>query len=327
MNRHVEEKERDAKEGIPMMTKSSAQQVPPEGKTCSRETRGRFCWAGQCPLLSTPLGWVLLALWLLLGVWALVSASTARGAEPDAATLVARSIQAFYYAGEDMKARIHMELIDRQGRTRIRELTLLRWDEKDLGAQRYFIYFHQPGDVRRMTFLVWKYPDREDDRWIYIPAVDLVRRIAAEDKRSSFAGSDFTYEDVSGRDVGDDDHRLLREEDLGGRKTWVVESRPRDRVDYSRRLVWIDQETYLPLREEYYDLQGGRYKVFTAEEIREIRGKKGQAYPTVVRRTMTNEKTGHRTVVTYEDVQYDVGLRKHLFQERALRRPPRAWIR
>ena len=108
-----------------------------------------------------------------------------------AARIIEKSQLAFYYQGDDMKARVTMDLIDKQGGRRIREMTMLRRDDSEGGKQKYFIYFHEPGDVRGMTFMVWKDPVKEDDRWIFIPAVDLVRRIAADDKRSSFVGSDW----------------------------------------------------------------------------------------------------------------------------------------
>jgi hypothetical protein len=183
------------------------------------------------------------------------------------------------------------------------------------------MYFHEPGDVRRLTFMVWKYPTREDDRWIFIPAVDLIRRIAAEDKYSSFVGSDFTHEDVSGRDVAEDSHTLLREEKLGDREVFVIESVPREAAAFTKRVSWIDKENFLPLKEEYYDAQNELQRVFTADRIEEI------VYPTIMRRTMRNVKTGHRTEVTVNSVAYDLGLKDADFSERRMRRPPRSWIR
>lgn len=247
-----------------------------------------------------------------------------------AAEIVERYYRAFYYQGDDMIARVTMELIDADGGTRTRVMSMVRRDEADGGDQKYFIYFHEPGDVRRVTFMVWKYPGREDDRWIFVPAVDLVRRIAADDKRSSFVGSDFTYEDVSGRDVGAGGHRLLRQEELDGRLCYVVESLPREEVEYVERVSWIDVETYLPIREEYTDAQGEVYRVFTADRIETIPAADGNGatvYPTVVERTMTNRKTGHRTRVVFDEVAYDVGVDEDDFSERSLRRPPRRWIR
>jgi len=177
---------------------------------------------------------------------------------------------------------------------------------------------------------VWKNAGRDDDRWIFIPAVDMVRRIAADDKRSSFVGSDFTYEDVSGREVGADTHSLLREEEHDGHACYVIESLPLDSVEYTRRVSWIDKVNLLPLREEYYDAQGELYRVFTADQIELVQAGEGTnsaALPTVMQRTMANLKTGHRTVVTVTDIAYDVGLGDGDFTERNMRRPPRRWIR
>ena len=238
----------------------------------------------------------------------------------DAAAIIKRSQQTFYYAGDDMKATVSMELIDKDGNKRTRVLTMLRRDEAEGGNQKYFIYFHEPGDVRGMTFMVWKDPAEEDQRWIFVPAVDLIRRIAADDKRSSFVGSDFTYEDVSGRDVGSDAHTLLREEALDGRAVYVIESVPNEVVEYTKRISWIDKETFLPLKEDYYDLQGEHYRVFTANDIQDM-----SDWSTVMRRTMSNIKTGHRTEVVFESIAYDQGLLDEDFSERRMRRPPRAW--
>lgn len=184
------------------------------------------------------------------------------------------------------------------------------------------MYFHSPADVAGMTFMVYKYPNRDDDRWLFIPAINLVNRIAAQDSRSSFVGSDFTYEDVSGRDITADAHALLREEPFNDRKVYVVESKPIDPAEYTRKLSWIDQASFLPLKEEYYDVQESLYKIFTAEEIKDVQG-----FATIMKRTMSNVKTGHKTEVVFERIQYNVGLGDDLFSERYLRRPPEKWIK
>src|SRR4030067_3352289 len=137
--------------------------------------------------------------------------------------IIRRSQAAFYYPGSDMKARVLMKLVTKDGRERIRDFTMLRKNlDKEGGEKRYFIYFYKPPDVKDMTFMVWKYPGKDDDRWLFIPAIKLVKRIAANDKRSSFVGSDFSYEDVSGRAAGEDNHMLLREEKYAGKEVCVV---------------------------------------------------------------------------------------------------------
>lgn len=238
-------------------------------------------------------------------------------AQPPAAEIVKRSLDTFYAAGRDMRVRVAMVLIDQQGGERKRELTMLRKNTGSNGEQRYFMYFHTPPDIKGTTFLVWKYPAKDDDRWIFIPAIKLVRRIAASDRRSSFVGSDFTYEDVSGRDVTDETHSLLRSEALDGRPCYVLESRPVGSADYARRTSWIDTERWIPLKEEYSDSRERNIRVYTADRVEEIGG-----HWTVTHRTMRNLQTGRRTEVTYQDVSYDQGLPDNLFTERALREPP-----
>ncbi len=254
----------------------------------------------------------------------LVQAQSGRATLDSAAQILEKSQAAFYYPGADMKARVVMELITAEGKKRTRVLTMLRKNDPDGRRQRYFLYFHEPGDVRRTAFLVWKYPDKDDDRWIFIPAVNMIRRIAARDSRSSFVGSDFSYEDISGRDVDADTHTLLREESLGSAVCYVVQSIPKASADFSKKLSWIDKGSLLPLKEEYYDAQNQLARVFTADGIDPISGK--SAYPTVMKRTMQNVQSGHRTEVVFQSVSYDVGVEADVFTERALQQPPQKWI-
>mgnify|MGYP001596815225 FL=1 len=244
--------------------------------------------------------------------------------------IMEKSQQAFYSQGADMKVDIRMELITADGKKRIRVLTMLRWNDPKSKDQKYFLYFREPADVRGMTFMVWKYPLKESDRWIYVPAIDLVRRIAARDARSSFVGSDFTYEDVSGRNIAADTHTLLREEKLGDRDCYVVESVPKEPIDYVKRISWIDKTTFLPLKEEYYDVQKELARLFTADKVEDIvaaEGRQRKSFPSVTKRTMKNLKAGHRTEVTYTSVSYNVGLQDNIFTERYLRNPPERWIK
>lgn len=240
-----------------------------------------------------------------------------------AGEIMKKSQEAFFYAGKDFKARVMMKLISKGGQERIRELTMLRKNDGDVGGnQRYFIYFFQPADVKGMTFMIYKYPAKDDDRWIFIQAVNMVRRIAAQDKHSSFVGSDFTYEDVSGRDIEEDIHTLLKEEKIGERVCFVIKNTPLTAdVDYKYKLSWIDKTSFLPLKEEYYDKSGEIYRVFTADEIKEVKG-----FPTVIKRTMKNLQSGHRTEVTYIRTDYNIGINDNLFSERYLKAPPKKWI-
>jgi outer membrane lipoprotein-sorting protein len=217
-----------------------------------------------------------------------------------------------------------MRLVNKKGKERIREMVMLRKDIQEGGDQRFFIHFSKPNDVRNMTFMVWKYTGKSDDRWLYIPSIKMVRRIAAKDAQSSFVGSDFTYEDVSGREVEADTHELLQEEALNGRACYVVKSIPKDgkSAGYKEKTSWIDKENFLPMKEEYTDKRGKPHRVFTIEEVKEING-----IPTGTKRVMKNIQNGHWTEVSSDAVEYDVGVPDNIFTERSLRSIPKKWIR
>ncbi len=146
--------------------------------------------------------------------------------KPDVQTIVNKANIVAYYQGKDGKATVKMTITSKQGQKRIREFNILRKDVKDGGDQKYFVYFQKPADVRKMVYMVHKHTDkdRDDDRWMYMPGLDLVRRIAASDKRTSFVGSDFLYEDISGRSLDDDTHELIQTTD----KLFVVKNVPKE---------------------------------------------------------------------------------------------------
>ncbi|ADH86899.1 outer membrane lipoprotein-sorting protein [Desulfurivibrio alkaliphilus] len=230
--------------------------------------------------------------------------------------IVERANLASYYAGSDGRSEVQMTITDAQGRERQRQFVILRLNLEEGGRQLYYVYFERPADVRRMVFMVHKYLDRDDDRWLFLPDLDLVRRIAAADKRSSFAGSHFLYEDVSGRAPTEDRHELAEET----AEHYILDVTPLDpaTVEFSRYRVWIDKESFLPIKAEYHDRSDNIYRVVEALEIEEIDG-----FPTVVKSRVRDLEGGGETVMAFANVRYDIGLDESLFTERFLRRPPR----
>ncbi|MGD2095409.1 MAG: outer membrane lipoprotein-sorting protein, partial [Phycisphaerales bacterium] len=152
---------------------------------------------------------------------------------PDVETIVNKANIVAYYQGKDGKAHVKMVITNKQGQQREREFNILRKDEEDGGDQKYFVYFQRPNDVRGTVYMVHKHadPGKDDDRWMYLPDLSLVKRIAAGDKRTSFVGSDFLYEDVSGRSLKEDTHELINTTDT----LFVVKNVPKqpDTVEFS----------------------------------------------------------------------------------------------
>ncbi len=241
----------------------------------------------------------------------------------DAVELMKQAHLKLYYAGDDGKAEVVMHLIDKGGKERLREFTMLRIDNADGGDQKYYTYFKKPSDVSRLSFMVHKSADGNDSRWIYVPAVDLVKPISADDKNSSFVGSDFTYEDVSGRHWSEDKHTLKDANGkLDGKDVYVIESVPvKEYKGFARKVSYIDKALMIPLKEEYFDKKGEMVRIFRADKIQDIEG-----ITTVTSRSIENVKKGSRTVVEFTGIDYNLGLTDELFTERFLKNPPREYI-
>jgi len=239
-----------------------------------------------------------------------------------------------YYQGSDGSAMVKMVITDSQNRQRRRELTILRWDQPNpklskeeqdkndnfCGEQKIYAFFHRPADVYKTVFMVWKNLDKDDDRWMYLPALDLVKRISATDKRTSFMGSDFLYEDVSGRNINDDVHELVKTT----KDYYVLKNTPKDPklVEFAYFEMWIHRKSFVVVKTDYYDRQNKKYRTYEALEIKQIQNK-----PTVTKAKMTDLRTNGNTILQYSNVKYDIGIPESVFTERYLRKPARKYLR
>ena len=110
--------------------------------------------------------------------------------------------------GNDVSVNMDMTLIDKRGRERQRKLFIIRkdFDDKD----KLLLKFSYPNDIKGTSFLVWEHKERDNERFLYLPALGRIRRIATREKNENFAGTDFSYEDISGRKLGDYTYTLIK---------------------------------------------------------------------------------------------------------------------
>ena len=268
----------------------------------------------------------LVALLLISGNGFAQTSANQSGSNIDVAEIVNKAEQAAYYAGNDGRSMARMLIVDEQGRKQMRQFTILRKDVlneagADTGDQRMLVFFSRPTEVEGTVFRVEKHAalNSDDDRWLYLPALDLVKRIAAGDKRTSFVGSHFFYEDVSGRATAQDSFELLEQTQTHYR----LKATPKDTalVEFSHYVVEIDKDTYLPTLINFYkgDNNYRRVEAVTIETI--------QGNPTVVRSKVTDLTSGGYTLMEFRGIEYDIGLPDSIFSERSLRVPPQNYIK
>ncbi|BBO89060.1 outer membrane lipoprotein-sorting protein [Desulfosarcina ovata] len=267
----------------------------------------------------------------LAGLLLATSSAMAQTATPTSDEIIHKANHMALYQGADTKSKVSLTITDKQGRMRKRAFRSLRKNDDNLDRnQKYYTFFQAPADVRKMTFMVHKHADLEedDDRWLYMPSLDLVKRIAASDKRTSFVGSDFLYEDISGRSPKDDFHELVGTTE----EYYVIKNTPKkpDTVEFAHYIAHIDKKNFLPMKIEFFKNDGRAYRVIESLQVDAIKAKQNGRpviYPTVTISVAKNLESGSTTKMTVSDVRYNVGIRDDIFSERYLRRPPRDVMR
>ena len=262
--------------------------------------------------------------WLAITAAVVVLSTSASPVEAgdlsDASAIVNRTNAAQYYAANDGRALVRMKIVDNKGRSQRRQFAVLRRDLKDGGDQNYLVVFDQPADVRNTAFLVKKHTNKDDDRWLYLPGLDLVKRIAASDERTSFVGTHFFYEDISGRHPSEDKHELLETTST----EYVVKSTPKSTkgVEFAHYTLRIDKKTFLPSKIEYVNGQGKVYRRIETVKVDTIGG-----IPTITRLKVSDLESGGYTLSDVSSVKYDLGIPDDIFVEASLRNPPQKWLR
>jgi len=240
-------------------------------------------------------------------------------AETDVAEIINQANLASFYAGDDGRSDARMIIVDAKDNKQMRQFVILRKDVEDGGNQQFLVVFSRPSDVKDTVFLVHKKVAEEDDRWLYLPALDLEKRISASDNRTSFVGSDFFYEDVSGRNTSYDNHQLLKQDG----QYYYLQSTPKDpgSVEFASYTMQIDKTTHLPMLIEYQDQQGEVYRRVEVVEVADVQG-----HPTVMKSKVSNLKTGGHTLLEFRRPTYDLGMEDEVFTIRSLRNPPKNWL-
>jgi len=218
--------------------------------------------------------------------------------------------------GRDSYAEIRMLLIDKHGKKRMRSMITAT---KDFGSlSKNLIRFTLPADIKNTGFLSWENEDREDDQFLYLPALRRVRRIVSKQKSNRFVNTDYTYEDMQKRKVEKDHHRLLRNESFKEYDCWVLESIPKKPEDsqYGKRISWIIKDIFIPIKIEYYNKKNSLIKVFSGLSIKKIDG-----IHTVMELEMHDFKRKHRTLMKIDAIRYNRGIPDKVFTRRYLKNP------
>lgn len=223
--------------------------------------------------------------------------------------------------GDNSTAQMEMILIDKNGQERVRKIKSFT---KDRGEDTYrLMFFLSPADVKDTGFLTYDYddPGKDDDQWLYLPALRKTKRIASRDKSGSFMGSDLNYSDMTKKNIDDYDYTLQKEMEVDGHKVWVIESIPRtkeviEETGYKKSLVFVRQDNYFIIRAINWEEDGNYLKYMDTKKLEKIDGIWVATERHVWRRL--GNTTVHKTILKMHNVKFNQNLDYGMFTTRRL---------
>ncbi len=222
---------------------------------------------------------------------------------------------------DDSSSNAIFQLINKNGERRVREtFGATKAQGKTLDTKR-MTRFMSPSDIKNTVTLLVEHSDADDDMWIYLPALKKTRRIASSNKSESFVGTDLSYGDVIGHKVADWSHKIVRHENVAGADCFVVESLPKNKIvadnsGYAKRVMWIDPQSFLSLKTEFYDNNQQLLKVSTLSHLVNVDASKQRWQP--MNMEVQNVQTGHRTLIEWKGFKANQGVKDDYFTQRYL---------
>ena len=225
--------------------------------------------------------------------------------------------------GDNSTSKMKMTLIDKNGKKRIRDLKTFTKEKGEDTLK--LMFFLTPADVKNTAFLTYDYEDsdRDDDQWLYLPELQKVKRIASSDKSSSFMGSDFTYSDMTSRNVEDYTYKVMKETKVGGDKVWQMLVTPKsektvEETGYTKSIVFVRQDNFVILQALNYIKAGKKLKYMQVKGLKLIDGIWTPTEMQMV--TKKGKKMLHKTVFKFTEIKYNQKLDESLFTTRTLER-------
>ena len=227
--------------------------------------------------------------------------------------------------GDNIITNMQMQLIDKNGHKRVRDMKTF---SKDIGEdEKKLIFFLSPSDVKNTAFLTFDYKDdaKDDDQWLYLPALNKTKRIPASDKDSSFMGSDFSYSDMTEPVLSDYTFKIIKESVIkrktGKVKVWIVESLPKtqetiDETGYTKSIAYVRQDNYMLVRAKFYLKKANRIKYMDVKKIEKVDGIDVATITTMT--TKQGKRTLHKTVLIQSDVKMNQDLKEDMFTTRTI---------
>ncbi len=232
----------------------------------------------------------------------------------DPKEIMQKSHDAITLAGSESICKLIIS--DGRGNQRIRKFTTAQKNDDAGGVEKMIMRFLEPADVKGTGILTFDYKEKDDDMWIYMPALRKVRRIVSSEKTKSFMGSEFSNADITKPSIDDYTYKMLGTETLGDIVCWKIEMLPvskeiRSAYGYSKKISWISKADYTTRKTEYYDLRGKLIKVMITDKVKLLDEKNKKYQPVDI--TMENKKNGRSSRFLMEKLVFNPDVKNEYF--------------
>lgn len=241
--------------------------------------------------------------------------------EMTAKQIVDRSFEATKLAGSETVAT--MTIIDSKGRKRIRKIAQATKLYDDGKTEKTIVRFLSPADVKGTGLLTFDYDEKDDDMWLFMPALRKTRRIISSEKAKNFMGSEFSYADMSPPVLDDFSYKKLAEQKIDGTLCWKIEMVPKDddiadENGFSKKSSYIAKKDFVIRKAVYYDLEDELHKVLTVQEVKEMNAENNKYKP--MHMIMVNKQNGRESILQVEKIQFNPDVKDEYFTTRYLER-------
>ena len=216
-----------------------------------------------------------------------------------------------------------MTIVDSKGRKRVRKTAQVTKLYQNGDTEKKLVRFLSPADVKGTGLLTFDYKVKDDDMWLYMPALRKTRRIISSEKAKSFMGSEFSYSDMTPPTLNDFTYKKLGEEEINGTLCWKIEMIPVDDdiVDengFSKKISFIGKKDFVIRKAIYYDPDEEFHKELTVTEVKELDPKNHKFRP--LHMVMVNKQNGRKSILQIDKIQFNPNVKDEYFTTRYLER-------
>ncbi|MBN1577119.1 MAG: outer membrane lipoprotein-sorting protein [Chitinispirillaceae bacterium] len=235
-------------------------------------------------------------------------------AQENARQVMQKSQEAMTLAGSESISTLIIS--DGKGNQRIRKFSSAQKTGASKQVTKTVMRFLEPADIKGTGILTFDYENKDDDMWLYMPALRKVRRIVSSEKTKSFMGSEFSNADITKPSMTDYTYKMLGSENLGDVECWKIEMVPAskeisDACGYSKKTGWIGKADYTARKTEFHDLNGTLVKVLTTDKVKLLDEKNKKYQPVDI--TMRNKQNGRSSRFVIEKVIFNPNVKEEYF--------------